>query len=84
MAYFLAIFLKKFLTFPEILGSIEFTGWVNPFCISGYALLFLKKAMILGNFFDLVTVFWTFLANYPAKSNIIGLIETTGVESPFL
>ena len=32
--------------------------------------------------FDLVTVFWTFLANYPAKSDIIGLIKTTGCWKP--
>ena len=32
--------------------------------------------------FDLLTVFWNFLANYPAKSDIIGLIETTASLKP--
>ena len=27
--------------------------------------------------FDLFTVFWTFLDNYPAKSDVTSLIETT-------
>ena len=36
--------------------------------------------MILGNgnFFCLLTVFWTFHDNYSAKSGIIGLIDRTG------
>ena len=28
-------------------------------------------------YFDLMTVVWTFLVNYPDKSGIVGLIETT-------
>ena len=29
-------------------------------------------------FSDLLTIFWTFLDNYPVKSDIIGLIDSAG------
>ena len=32
------------------------------------------------NFLYLVTVFWTFFDNHPAKSDIKGLIETTSCQ----
>ena len=59
---------------------------VNPFCISGHALFFdtktydVRKRQILR----LLTVYWAFLANYSAKSNIIGLIEATGLTAFFI
>ena len=48
---FLTVFFLKFLTFlenypykSEILGSIEITGCVNSFCISGYAVILYRKS----------------------------------------
>ena len=58
---------------PGFLGSIEFTGLVNFFCISGCAQTFTAKRLRYLNF---LTVFRTSLDNYSAKLDIIGLFDT--------
>ena len=61
------------------LGSIEITIWVNLFCISDSRSFFKTRSPNSRNcqISDLLTFFWTFLDNYSAKSDIIGLIDKT-------
>ena len=63
-----------------ILSSFEFLGCENSFCINGYAPFFLKKKYDSRKvqMFDLLTVSLIICANYFAKSDIIGLLETSG------
>ena len=65
---------------PGFLFSIEITGSSNLFCINDYAQFFVTKSYDSRKckVCDMLTVFWTFLDNYTAKRNIIGLIDTTG------
>ena len=55
------------------------TGWVNLICKSGSAMFFLNKKLFFSEMstFWFVDRFWTFLHNYPDKSDIISLINTT-------
>ena len=76
-------FLENYLPKFKILGSIEITDCANPRCISVYGLFYTKsydsrKCQI----FDLLYFFSTLFAKYPAKSDIISLIETIGCRKP--
>ena len=52
-------------------------------CISGAYFLHKNDAWKL-QFLDLLTVFWSFLNTYPAKSGIVGLMEQQVVETLLL
>ena len=75
-----SIFLEKSPPKSEILGAIEITSCVDSFCRNGYSLFSHTKSYESRKCqtFGLLTVFWTFLAYYSAKTDIIDYLETTG------
>ena len=76
--FFFETFLENYPAKSGFSSSIEIKGWVNLFCISGC--LFKTKSYDSRNcqLSDLFTAFSTFLDNYPAKSDIIRLVDTAG------